>query len=100
MLHRTLSVVIALGLGAAHIDAANALVISFADRAAYSGTVGASTIDDYFGIDNLEFARVPARSAPSRARSRCSGSASRWSASASCAAARSRGGVLQALTLG
>lgn len=64
MLHRTLGVVIALGLGAAHIDAANALVISFADRAAYSGTVGASTIDDYFGIDNLGIGTALPREVP------------------------------------
>ena len=63
MLHRTLGVVIALGLGAAHIDAANALVISFADRAAYSGTVGASTIDD-FGIDNLGIGAALPREVP------------------------------------
>ena len=61
MLHRTLGVVIALGLGAAHIDAANALVISFADRAAYS--VGASTIDD-FGIDNLGIGAALPREVP------------------------------------
>ena len=47
MQHRTLGVALAFCLGAAHVGAAQAVVIAYDDRGAFSSALGASITDDY-----------------------------------------------------